>query len=309
LLARYAETSEDYELSIVDRLFGDRRVPFEAAFLADAERTFRAPLEKMDFVGAPEPARAHINAWVAEQTHERIEDLMPPGAVTAATKLVLVNAIYFKAAWMEPFPSYGTHEGSFYGPRGEVTAKLMHRTAFMRWGSSPDGKVDLVELPYGDDGRFAMTIALPRARDGLAALERGLDAATWSTWVEGMSDERVSVTLPKFRIEMPEPLRLAKILQSLGIERAFDHTRADFTKMAPAAEQLEISEGFHKAFIEVDEKGTEAAAATALGMRAGSAMPTDPPKQFRCDHPFAFAIRDTGTGAILFFGHVADPTV
>jgi serpin B len=153
-----------------------------------------------------------------------------------------------------------------------------------------------------------MVLILPDARDGLAALTKGLDGATWDRWIGKLQAERVQLSLPKFKVEMPEPMRLKKICNTMGIERMFDHTRADFTAMAPADEKIEISEGFHKAFIEVDEKGTEAAAATALVGRAGSAPPTEPPKSFVCDHPFAFAIRDTKTGAILFLGQVTDPS-
>jgi serpin B len=305
LLAGFAAPSEHYELAVVDRLFGDQRVPFEPAYLDTMQRDLRAPLETMDFASAPEPSRARINAWVAEQTHDRIRDLLPGGAITAATKLVLANAVYFKAAWEEPFFEHSTVSGEFFAPDRRVDTLMMHRTGHMRWAT--EAGVQLLELPY-DGGEFAMVLALPEARDGLAALTKGLDGATWTRWIAALRSERVTLALPKFKIEMPDPLRLGAICRGMGIERMFDHTRADFTAMAPAAEQLEISEGFHKAFIEVNEKGTEAAAATALSMRAGSAMPTEAPKSFVCDHPFAFAIRDTQTGAILFLGQVADPT-
>ncbi len=305
LLQRFAAPGEGYELAVVDRLFGSQAVSFEPSYLAAMERDLRAPLETMDFAAASEPSRARINAWVAEQTRDRIEDLLPPGSITPATKLVLTNAVYFKASWMDPFYESATTTATFHAPKGKVDAKMMQRTDFLRFAADAD--TQLVELPYGQ-GDYAMTIALPNAPDGLAALTKTLDAAKWTQWIGALSHERVALSLPKFKIEMPEPMRLRKLCEAMGMQRMFDYTRADFTAMAPAAEQIEIAEGFHKAFIEVDEKGTEAAAATAFTARAGSAMPTEPPKPFVCDRPFAFAIRDTKTGAILFLGQVADPT-
>ena len=305
LLQRFATEGEGYALSVVDRLYGSEAVPFEPAYLSAMERDLRAPLETMDFVSASEPSRARINDWVAEQTHDRIRDLLPPGSITPATKLVLTNAVYFKASWMEPFNEGLTTTAPFRAPSGKVDAKMMQRTDFVRFAADAD--TQLVELPYGE-GDYAMTIALPNARDGLAALTKGLDETKWTQWIDAMTHERVALSVPKFKIQMPEPMRLRKLCEAMGMARMFDYTRADFTAMAPAAEQIEIAEGFHKAFIEVDEKGTEAAAATAFTARAGSAMPTEPPKSFVCDRPFAFAIRDTKTGAILFLGQVADPT-
>lgn len=307
LLRTWNDDPKEFELSVVDRLFGDRRVPFEKDYLDLTATDFRAPLETMDFVGAAEPSRARINTWVAEQTHDRIRDLLPPGAVTAATKLVLVNAIYLKARWMEAFNEGLSREGDFWARGGKKTAKMMHRTDHLRHATIADAGVSVLELPY-ENGELAMVLVLPTDRAGLAKIEAKLSGEAVAGWIGRLSHERVALAMPRFRIEMPGPIRLKGVLTSMGIRRVFDYTQADFTAIAPASEQLEISEGYHKAFIEVNEKGTEAAAATAFGMRAGSAPPTTEPIPFVCDHPFAFAIRDTRNGALLFTGRVADPT-
>jgi serpin B len=306
LLTRWNDADAPYELAVADRLFGDAKVPFEKAYLDLTARTFRAPLETMDFRGAPGPSRERINAWVEEQTKDRIKDLLPASGVTSATRLVLVNAIYFKAAWAEAFQEHATQSGPFFTAKGETTAKMMARTDRFRIAEVPEDKLRVLELPYDGDS-MSMVIVLPDARGGLAAVEKSLTGERLAGWMSKLTSERVEVKLPKFRIEMPDPLMLSGILKELGIRKAFDYAQADFTAIAPKSEQLEISEAFHKAFIEVNEKGTEAAAATAISMRAGAAMPTEPPKAFVCDHPFGFLIVDKKTDAILFMGRVSEP--
>jgi serpin B len=306
-LSRWNAEHESYELAVVNRLFGEKTVPFQPGYLELTGTVFGAPLEPTDFAGSPEAARQRINGWVEQQTHDRIKDLMPVGAVTPATRLVLVNAVYFKAAWRDPFSESATQDQSFVAPSGTKKVPMMRKVDHYAHKSVPEAGLSVIHLPYEGDG-FEMVIVLPDDPKGLAAVEKAMSAEALASWLEAGKWPRVDLQLPKFKIEMSEPLRLSGILRAMGIERAFDHTRADFTKMAPADAQLEISEGFHKAFIEVDEKGTEAAAATALGMRAGSAPPTDEPIPFVADHPFLYLIRDTKTDATLFMGRVVDPS-
>jgi serpin B len=306
-LSRWNADDQRYELAVVNRLFGEKTVPFESEYLDLTGAVFGAPLEPTDFASSPDAARQRINGWVEQQTHDRIKGLMPPGSVTAATRLVLVNAVYFKAAWRDPFSESATRDQTFLAPSGAKKAPMMRKVGHYAHKSVPEAGLAVIHLPYEGDG-FEMVIVLPDDPKGLAAVEKAMSAEALASWLEVGNWPRVDLQLPKFKIEMPEPLRLSGILQAMGIERAFDHTRADFTKMAPAQAQLEISEGFHKAFIEVDEKGTEAAAATALGMRAGAAPPTDEPIPFVADHPFLYLIRDTKTDAILFMGRVVDPS-
>ncbi len=307
-LARWNAASGGLELDVANRLFGEKTVAFEPTFLELTKTTFGAALEPVDFKTAFEPARAQINAWVAEQTHDKIKDLLPQGGVSDATRLVLVDAIYFKAQWAEPFHAFATKDAPFHGTAGDETVKLMNRIDDMRLGVLADVKARVVELPYTGDG-YAMTIVLPDDVKGLPALEKALTADALKTWIDGATTQRVDLFLPKFRIEPGEALALRKTLEKLGVVTAWDAAKADFTGIAPKSEQLAISEAFHKAFIAVDEAGTEAAAATAVSMKAGSAAPpADPhPVKVVVDHPFLFLVRDTKTGAILFMGRFADP--
>ncbi len=293
------------ELRVANRLFGERTVKFEAPFIEVTRADFAAPLELLDYKGGHAAARQHINTWVAERTQDKIKDLLPPDGVDAATRLVLVNAIYFKAAWEEEFNSGATETAPFYAATGQKRAPLMTRTDMYRIFVG-DG-VKALELPY-TGGDYAMVVILPDAKDGVAAVEKSLSAEGLKKWIDGAQDKRVAVKLPRFKIEPREGLRLAKTLTKLGMGRAFDATKADFTGMAPASEQIVLSEAFHKAFVAVDEKGTEAAAATAVSARAGGMPPSDPPIEFTADHPFLFFVRDVRSGAMLFMGRLSEPT-
>lgn len=296
----------DISISVANRLFGDKGTTFHDPFLQQSARDYRAPLEQLDFRGAADPSRQTINDWVEEQTHDRIKKLIPPNGVTAATRLVLVNAVYFKAQWISTFQESATSDQPFFvDGASKVSVPTMARIGYMPYAAIPTDGVSLVELRY-DSGPFSMVIAVPDKPDGLAALEGKLNAEKVDGWLAVSASKRVDLKLPKFKIEPPEPLKLSPLLIDLGLTRAFGDA-ADFTGMADAKEELQISEVFHKGFIEVNEKGTEAAAATAVSMRAGSAPPTDEPIAFAVDRPFFFMIRDTETNAILFMGRVTDP--
>lgn len=311
VLSTWNDPSRDaYTLAVANRLFGEQTYTFEQSFLDLTAATYRAPLEPVDFRGAADPSRLRINGWVAEQTRDRIQDLIPPGAIDADTRLVLVNAVYFLARWATEFSANATQPRAFYVDGGDTSASVptMNRTGSMRYGEA-DG-VQIVELPYRNH-EIAMTIVLPRDRNGLAAIEEGLDPARIDGWVGALQDgRRVALALPKFRIAPSTPIRLSDMLQAMGMRLAFSR-QADFTGMAnppSAADRLFISQVFHKAFVEVDEQGTEAAAATAVVMaRVGSAAPSEPPIAFTADHPFLFFIRDLRSGTILFMGRLTDP--
>lgn len=307
MLARWDAASGGLELDVANRLFGEKSVTFEPAYLELGQKVFGAPLEPVDFVNGFEPARVHINDWVSTKTKEKIKDLIPEGGVTADTRMVLVNAIYFKAKWAEPFDEFQSQEGKFHGSAGDETVKFMNKTEHFRLGAAPEAKARVLELGY-DGGGYSMVIVLPDDAKGLAAAEAALTPEALTKWIDGAtSSARVALTMPRFRIEPGEPLRLRTTLETLGLHVPFDASKADFTGMAPASAQLVISDAYHKAFIAVDEAGTEAAAATAVSMRAGSAAPTDEPVPFVMDHPFLFLVRDTTSGAILFMGRLVDP--
>jgi serpin B len=298
-------TSRPLKLKLANRLYGDAKYQFDTVYFTITRKAFSAPLEIIDFRADAEAARGKINTWVAEQTEQRIRDLLPPGSLGADSRLVIVNAIYFLADWAHQFDSQQTSDAEFF-----VNGKQAKRVPTMHMQSSlQHAKAEgaaLLELPY-KGGSAAMYIVLPDKRDGLADLERGL-AAKLKTLQSKLADERVMVSLPRFVIDSPQPLRLAKPLQALGIKQAFDRTKADLTGIAALADQedrLFLGEVMHKAFVKVDEQGTEAAAATAIAVPAGGPPPRATP--FTADHPFLFLIVDRESGLILFIGRVVDP--
>lgn len=290
-----------------NRLFGATRYNFEAPYLALTQSAFAAPLERVDFAQI-EPVRQHINGWVAAQTMDKIRDLLPPTALSPDTRLVLVNAMYLHAPWATAFPAAATRDEPFYvGGATAAPVPTMSRTDRFAYAQRPGYQA--LDLPYL--GReLAMTVLLPDARDGLAALEAQLTADALQATFAALGDARVTLRLPRFRVST-ESIALRDELLALGMRLAFDRDRADFTGMAnpPSSDdRLSISNAFHKVYVDVAEAGTEAAAATAVVMtRGGMAAPTAPPTMFVVDHPFVFVIRDLRTGAVLFLGRVLDP--
>lgn len=296
-------------LRVANRIFPEKTLEVDGRFRDLTRRGFGAPFELLDFKNAPEPARQHINDWVEKQTNERIVDLLPPQSIDAETRMVLANAIYFKAPWTEPFPESATAPAAFWvDGTTEKKVPTMRRTDHLLH-AKVDG-LSIVELPFAGD-RFALDVILPDAKNGLAAAERILSSTNWARWMKALQSKRVAIALPKYRVEPAASLELKAPLQKLGINLAFDREKADFTGIAnppSPADRLFIGQVFHKAFVDVNEKGAEAAAATAVVMpRAGSAAQPEEPIAFTVDHPFLFAIRDTKTGMILFLGRVTDP--
>ncbi len=290
------------EVALANRLFGADRLTFEQPFLEASERAYGAPMERLDF-SAPDRARTHINDWVEDQTHDRIVDLIPRSGVDADTALVLANAVYFKGQWQHTFKEGATHDAPFSTAAGKaVDVPTMRNTASYRYAATDD--VTLVELPYTGGG-FAMLIAMPSEPAGLGALEDSLDPATLRAWQASLQSERIALSMPKFRIEPSSSLALGKALREMGLRRAFTDA-AQFDRMVTSADAgVKISGVFHKGFIKVDENGTEAAAATAVGMTTTS-IPAKP-KPLAIDRPFMFFLRHAETGTILFMGRVVDP--
>ena len=296
-------------LRMANRLFGDAKQKFEASYLKATADAFGAPLEPMNFRGAPEPSRLSINQWVAKQTEQKIRDLIPSGGIDTETRLVLVNAVYFLGNWQVQFEKERTYPEDFHLlDGGAKKVPMMHASGHRLYGEA-DG-VKLLELSYRD-GDFAMLFVLPKANDGLADVEAKLSPAVLAQWVGSLSGAQTEVTLPKFKIEPAHAVALGRPLRDLGMTTAFDRKEADFSRMAkPVGEdRLSIGEVFHKAFVAVDEAGTEAAAATAVVMRTTSAAMREPeiPKVFRADHPFLFFLRHKPTGLVLFMGRVTNP--
>lgn len=293
-----------YTLSTANRLWAAAGGRFENSFLTLTRDKYRAPLETLDF-GRTEEARATINGWVERQTRSKIVDLIPPGVLTGDTRLVLTNAVYFLGGWAEEFPKESTKDAPFYdAPDTNRSVPTMYRQATFAYTEDADAQV--LSLPYRDRS-MSMVIVLPKDRAGLKTLEENLTAERFANWMESLRAERpVDVYLPKFKLR--SQLRLADVLKQLGMTTAFTD-EADFSAMS-SSEAFKISEVIHQAVVDVDENGTEAAAATAVVMvPAAPAGPRIPPKPilFRADHPFVFAIRDKRTGAVLFLGRVEHP--
>jgi serpin B len=258
-------------------------------------------MARADFAGQPQAARAEINQAIAEQTEQKITGLLPAQAVSAATRLVLTSAVYLKAAWAEPFPEGATGDAPFYpdGPdRPSLTVPMMHGTAARAYRHG-DG-FQAVVLPYRG-GRLAMAVVLP---DGpLATLRPAIAAAGLPGLLSGTSRYRVTLALPRFRLEAG--FDLVPALKRLGVQQAFT-PQADFSGIT-GAERLLINAIGHKAYVDVDEQGTEAAAATAITFRPTAAFRAPPPVTMTVDRPFLFAILHTPTGLPLFVGQVRHP--
>jgi serpin B len=257
----------------------------------------------VDFREGP-AVRKRINDWVLSKTRDKIRDLIPEGLPTADTRLALVNAIHFLAQWEEAFSERATEEKPFTNAKGEkVPVPMMRRTDHYRYAD--DGRAQVLAIPYR--GHAAeMVLVLPKDPAGLAEVERGLTPAAVSGWMAGRGFQKVALSLPRFRFEAPTDL--GAHLAALGMGDAFDPAKADFRGMADVKDQpLFIGAVLHKAFIAVDEKGTEAAAATAVLMRAGSAPRPEEPIPFVCDRPFLFFLRHVATGALLFVGRYSMP--
>ena len=285
-------------LRIANAPFAQQGMPLEKAYLDALASRYGAGLRLVDYVNATEAARKLINGWVDDQTEQRIPELLVPGVLTEDTRLALVNAIYLKAPWQTPFSAEATKPGTFTLADGStVEVPMMQVGEAMRHAAGSGWQA--VEIPY-IGGTLAMTVIVP---DDLATFEQALTADQLAAITGALAKGQVALTFPKFSIETKA--QLADILKALGMPTAFSDA-ADFSGIT-TAERLAISDVIHQANIDVDEKGTEAAAATAVVMRELSA-PAEP-LTVAVDRPFLFALRDVPTGAILFLGRVADPSI
>ena len=285
-------------LRIANAPFAQKGMAIEPAYLDALASRWGAGLRLVDYINATEAARKAINGWVSDQTEQRIPQLLDPGVLDDMSRLTLVNAIYLKAAWQDPFEASATANGTFTTAAGKtVTVPLMHATTSLRYAKGPGWQA--VEIPY-IGGSLAMTVILP---DDLTAFEQQFNAATLNAITAALGETQVTLTLPKFSIETKA--ELSALLEALGMPTAFSGG-ADFSGIT-TAEKLVISAVIHQANIDVDEKGTTAAAATAVVLRA-TGMPAQP-VTLSVDHPFLFALRDVPTGTVLFLGRVGDPSI
>ncbi len=307
---RFGGPSEPITLAIANRLFAQKGYDFRESFLTLVKQNYGAAFEPLDFVTDASGATQHINQWVADQTRDRIRDLIPAGALDETTRLVLANAIYLKAPWADPFSENATRPEPFHVHGGTPVDVPMMRKMDRHFGYAKREGFAAVSLPYvGSDLQFV--ILLPDNVNGLRALESKLTGNMLAGCAK-LDTRDVDPSLPKFKLE-PPTMALAKQFEALGMKTAFDQPQgsANFDKMAPRKpnDYLYISQVFHKTFIAVDEKGTEAAAATAVAMMAGTALrsPPPPPIQVKIDRPFVYAIQHVPSGFCLFLGRVTDP--
>lgn len=296
-----AMEGEKLRLSVANALWVQDGYPLKAPFTKTINEKYGAKVAPLKFKSDPGEARERINAWVAERTEEKIEDLMPEGSIDEMTRLVLTNAIYFKGAWVHDFNERATRDQPFTLADGkEVEAPLMYQRERFRYASFFGGKA--VGMPY-KDGTLEMVVLLPDEPDGLAKLEEKLSVKMLEEWLSGFGARKVKLWLPKFELKWKSGLNGP--LAEMGMADAFDRGKADFSGITDA-ESLFISKVVHEAYVKVDERGTEAAAATGIAVAATRAV-MDKPVEFRADHPFLYLIRDRETGAILFLGRVLDP--
>jgi serpin B len=291
----------DLELHTANALWTQAGERILADFQKRIEINYQGGLYSVDFHDAPEQACQLINDWVSGQTKGKIKELVKPSHINRATKAVLTNAIYFKGAWLREFSKSRTSPGDFHAPGGgPLRVDMMNQLDRFRYADL--GSFQALELPYKGES-LAMVILLPKENDGLAGLEESLTAAGLARDLEKLSPHRVQVSLPKFKLT--EACELKSALSQMGMPLAFQLGAADFSRITGNRE-LAISAVLHKAYVEVDEKGTEAAAATGT-VFSRAAIVAQPPVIFRADHPFVFLIRDNRSGSILFLGRLVKP--
>ncbi|KAF7690271.1 leukocyte elastase inhibitor-like isoform X1 [Silurus meridionalis] len=308
LMSELNKAGAPYSLSMANRLYGEQSYQFVEKFMSDTKTHYNAELETVDFKANAEAARVNINNWVEKQTNEKIKNLLAKGIVDSLTRLVLVNAIYFKGTWEQQFNANATREHPFKINKKETKpVQMMNQKAKFPLAFIPDVQCRILEMPYNGN-ELSMLIMLPvdiqDDTTGLKKLEQKLNYENYMEWTrpEMMDTVEVQVSLPRFKLE--ETYDMKDLLVSMGMTDAFNPCKCDFSRMSPG-DDLVLSKVVHKSFVEVNEEGTEAAAATAAIMMLRCAML--PPEQFRADHPFLFFIQHKPTRSILFCGRYSSP--
>ena len=289
------------ELHTANGLWVQKGFAILPAFESTLTNNYHAPLTPLDFMANPEAARSQINRWTEEHTKGKIGNLLPAGSLDAQTRLVLTSAIYFYGKWQDPFVTSRTQPAPFTLPTGATTqTDFMNQTSHFGYTETPNAQI--LEMRYAGTG-IAFDVLLPKTVTGLPDPEKSLAVENLTGWLGDLATRNVLVSLPKFRAESEFSLR--KALSTMGLPTTFTD-KADFSGIAPNL-GLAISEVVHKAFVDVSEQGTEAAAATGITMHATAMRMPEQPVVFRADHPFLFLIRDTRSGLVLFIGRLMNP--
>ncbi|HZJ74885.1 MAG TPA: serpin family protein [Perlabentimonas sp.] len=292
------KASEKVEISLTNQLWADENYKFKCLYLRKAKKCYNAPVKNLDFYSHLNESRITINNWVEEQTKKRIKNLLPKGSLSKETEMVITNTIYFKGQWENQFIKTNTQNEDFTIIGGEkIKTPTMNATTKLNMYQGDDLK--LIEIPYADK-QFSMLVLLPDERTSLASIEKKLSIETLNHYTSLMTELDVRLALPKFKFD--KSYKLKQTLSEMGMPLAFSNT-ADFTGMSKKKD-LKIDEVFHKAFIEVSEEGTEAAAATAVVIVRKTSVISN---EFRANRPFMFFIRENESGNILFLGRITNP--
>jgi serpin B len=296
-----------FTLKTANALWAEKNYTFLPSYLGTADRYYSARVTNLDFMTSPDESRQTINRWVEDQTANRIRDLLPAGSIVPETTLVITNAIYFKGTWATQFKEENTASENFrVSPTTTVMVPMMKQTnAGVKFWYAETGSFQVLGMPYASQGgkELSMLVLLP-TDDDLGGAEESLNAGTLSELRQALVYQQVKVWFPKFKLETE--YQMADTLSEMGMPSAFNLGVADFSGM-DGTKSLAISQVFHKAYVDVNEEGTEAAAATAVPMYRSMELPADPVPVFRADHPFIFLILDSESGNILFMGRVTTP--
>ncbi|XP_024844989.1 serpin B3 [Bos taurus] len=304
LLTELKKSTDAYELSVANRLYGEKEFRFLQEYLDNVQKFYLASVESADFKNAAEESRKMINSWVESQTNGKIKELFPEDSLKSSTVLVLVNAVYFKGQWNQKFKEEHTAEEKFWLNKDtSKPVRMMKQTNSFKFVSLEDVQAKILEIPYKGE-ELSMMVLLPNEVDGLQELEDQLTAEKLIAWTspQNMGKREVDLYLPRFKVE--ESYDLVPTLKALGMVDAFNDKVANFSGMT-GRRDLVVSKVFHKSFVEVTEEGTEAAAATGVGVAVITSLPIR--ESFRCDHPFLFLIKHIKTNSILFGGRVSSP--
>ena len=301
------QNDPNYSLRTANALWAEKTYTFLPDYLNTVRNFYSADATNLDFINAPEDSRGTINMWVESKTDGKITNLLPSGSIDATTRLVITNAVYFNGSWKYPFLPNSTRDAKFtISPSETVDVKMMAQTSeSLKFNYTETDQLQMVEMPYnhGTGLELSMLVILPKG-DNLSAVEHSLDTTFISGLRNGLQPQLVYIYLPKYRIETQ--YRMDPVLRDMGMPTAFS-SQSDFSGM-DGSRNLSISTVVHKAYIEVDEKGTKAAAATGVVMVLGQAYhEPENPILFRADHPFLFIIQDRESGNVLFMGRIMNP--
>lgn len=292
--------ADSVDLKMVNTLWAENSYPFKNSYNKLVSKTYGASVQKLDFIGKPEESRGVINDFVLRLTNNRIADLLPAGSVDNLTRLVLTNAVFFKAQWKTKFQKDRTGDGNFYlTPENPIKCKMMGMKRKVNYFE--DETVQAIDLPYAG-GNYSMLIILPHQNMPVEELAKKIGPKMLNTIIAGLSIQDVTVSIPKYK--MTAGYQLKQVLSDMGMPQPFTD-KANFSKMT-SQNDLKISDVFHKAFIEVNEEGTEASAATAVVIKMKSVFGGE--KFFTANRPYLFIIREKTTGSLLFLGKMADPS-